>query len=479
MRVELSVDRFFWVPYQYVRISALLNIGISSDFSFLGVRVIVNPPTTDENQPTRPQNSKENFDEMSFADMLDQYNFDMPYRGQILEGIILEAGHDEVLVDVGLKRDAIVPRKDLSLLDDKLLEKIVPGAEVLTYVLQPRNNDGELIVSINKALELEDWQRVNEMMEKDAVVDAEVIDMNRGGVLVRYGRLVGFVPQSHIVSMPRFASQDELFDAKRHMVGNKLSLKFIEIDRKRNRLIMSERLAQADLQQSRMSELEVGQKVTGRVVSIVAFGAFVDLGGVDGLIHISKLAHSHVNHPGEVLSVGDEVEVLIDDIDAEKQRISLDRAALIPDPWATVEENLAIGSLVEGTVTNVVDFGVFVQLPNSLQGLVHISEMTMFGTQNPRDVLRDGEHVLVRVISIEAERQRIGLSIDKVTVDEQEEWLHNRREGGENVGGAAVIENMIDNTPDSTPAATEAEEDFVPAASDVEAEAETETEAEA
>ncbi len=372
----------------------------------------------------------ETSEDQTFADMLDAYSYDMPYRGQILEGVVLSVSADEILVDVGQKRDAIVPRRDIGLLDDKLKEKIVPGSDILTYVLQPRNENGDLIVSINRALELEDWTKAGDIKETEGIVEARVVDANRGGLLVEYGRLTGFVPQSHVISLPRFTSDDELHDAKQRIIGEVLPLKFIEIDRKRNRLILSERLARAHAEQRRMSELEVGQQIKGRVVSIVKFGAFVDLGGVDGLIHISKLDHRHINHPGEVLSVGDEVEVIIDGIEEKDNRISLNRVALLPDPWATVLEEYREGDLVQGVVTNVVDFGVFVQLPNDLQGLVHMSKMTMFGTSNPRDLLREGDDILVRVISIEPERQRIALSVDDVTVDEQEEWMLERRESG-------------------------------------------------
>lgn len=375
--------------------------------------------------------------EDDFAALLDEYDYDMPHRGQILEGIVLEASSDEILLDVGQKRDAIVTRKDLSLLDDKLRESIVPGKLVMTYVLQPRNYDGDLIVSINKALELEDWAEAHELQESGQIVEAEVVNTNRGGILVKYGRLTGFVPQSHLISLPRFTSADELITAKKRMIGEMLPLKFIEIDRKRNRLILSERDARQEAQQSRLSELTEGQQVTGRVVSIVDFGVFVDIGGVDGLIHISKLDHHHVNHPGEVVAVGDEVEVLIDSIDAGASRISLNRVALLPDPWEAVMKDYNVGDLIQGSVTNVVDFGIFVQIPNGLQGLVHVSRMSSFGTSNPRDLVREGDVVLVRIVSIEPDRQRIGLSMDDVTIEEQEEWMHKRREEDEAAGEAS------------------------------------------
>jgi small subunit ribosomal protein S1 len=363
-----------------------------------------------------------------FAQLLADYDFEQPYRGQILEGVIIKVDGDDVLVDVGLKRDAIVPRRDLAMLNENMRRDLKAGAKVMAYVLQPSNTDGDLVVSINKAMELEDWENANNAMKTGDLVSATVVNANRGGLLVQYGRLSGFVPQSHVVSLPRFASDYELEQSKRDIVGKELRLKFIEIDRRRNRLILSEREARAEAEQNRMETLAVGQQVKGKVVSIVKFGAFVDLGGVDGLIHISKLDHQHVNHPGEVVAIGDEVEVLVEEIDRAKNRISLNRVALLPDPWRDIEQNFVIGDLIEGVVTNVVDFGVFVQLPNNLQGLVHVSKMSMFGSTNPHDLLRENDEVLVRVISIEPDRQRIGLSIDDVAIDEQEQWLHKRRE---------------------------------------------------
>jgi small subunit ribosomal protein S1 len=423
--------------------------------------------TTDiESQETAPETVERN----EFAEMLDDYMYTSPYRGQILEGIVLEATHDEILLDVGLKRDAIVTRKDLNLLDDSLRDKIAVGQEILAYVLQPSNADGELIVSINKALELEDWRSAEKIMDAGETVEARVIQDNRGGLLVSYGRLTGFVPQSHIISLPRFTSSDELEEAKRGLVGDSLLLKFIEIDRKRNRLILSERDARAQAQQSRISELEVGMKVTGRVVSIVKFGAFVDIGGVDGLIHISKLDHRHINHPGEVVAVGDEVEVIIDSIEEDQQRISLNRVALLPNPWDEVMSEYNIGDLIQGMVSNVVDFGAFIQLPNGLQGLVHVSKMSSFGTSNPRNIVREGDVALVRIISIEPQEQRIGLSMDDVTIDEQEEWMHARRdENTETTDAPYVVEVGEDdaNEFDGVDAVENAAEDVVEATEDI------------
>ncbi len=357
----------------------------------------------------------------SFQDLLDAYDYDMPKRGQLLEGIIVQANDDEVILDVGLKHDAIVPRDDLERLDDETRSTLVSGADVSVFVVNPQNTNGDLIVSVYRALSLEDWEKARQLLEEDAIIDAEVVDTNRGGLLVQFGRLRGFVPQSLTGNPSRSPSAR----SKRAMVGKMLNLKVIEVNQQRNRLVFSEKAALEDARKDKIQELEVGQTLIGRVVSLVDYGAFVDIGGIDGLIHISKLDWQHVTHPKEVLAVGDEVEIQIDDIDIERERISLNRKVLLPSPWETLTSRYSTGQLATGTVTNVVDFGVFVEIESNIEGLVHISEMSNFGS-DPYKLVRKGDEIPVRIISIEPERQRIGLSMDKVTADEQREWLSNR-----------------------------------------------------
>lgn len=365
---------------------------------------------------------------LSFAEMLDAYDYDTPERGQILEGIVLEVRHDEIIVDVGLKRDAVVTRKDLSRLPKDVIESLKPGDRIQTYVLQPDSYEGELIVSINKALELEDWKRAQDMLDADSVAEARVIDDNKGGLLVRYGRLVGFVPNSHIESVPPASSANRMRDIKTSLIGQTLQLKVIQVDMRRNRLILSERSAKRVARSERLQELQAGQIITGKVVNLTDFGAFVDIGGVDGMIHISNIDHRHVNHPSDVLSVGQEVTVRVDSIDIEQERIALNRKAVLPDPWEVFIQHYKPTDLLEGVVTNVVDFGVFVAAPGGAQGLVHTSRMSSLGASTPRDMFREGDPVLVRIVSIDTDRQHIELSVDDVTVSEQEEWMFRRHE---------------------------------------------------
>jgi small subunit ribosomal protein S1 len=375
-----------------------------------------------------------------FAALLDEYDYDSPFRGQILSGIVIRSDDHEIMLDVGLKRDAFVPRTDIDRLDDDVLAELVPGKEVRAYVMQPMNGDGDLIVSINKGLELEDWESATKIQEQDGIVPVTVVGTNRGGLLARYKRLTGFIPMSQLVSISRFTSDYEMNEAKNDLVDDTLDVKIIEVDRLRNRLIFSERAAQSQIQKKRMDQLTVGMDVEGRVVGLVDFGAFVDIGGVDGLIHISKLDHRFVEHPGEILAIGDEVQVRIESIDEENERISLNRKVLLPDPWETLEQHFQESDLVTVSVTNIVDFGVFVSMPNGLQGLIHVSNMQTLDTTNLRNVLREGDEVLAKIISIDTDRQRIGLSIDDVSAEQQEAWMYDRREqSDDDVAPAAEI----------------------------------------
>jgi ribosomal protein S1 len=383
-----------------------------------------------------------------FAALLDEFDYDSPFRGQILSGVVIRSDDHEIMLDVGLKRDAFVPRADIDRLDADVLSELVPGKEVRAYVMQPMNGDGDLIVSINKGLELEDWESASKTQESDAIVPVTVVGTNRGGLLARYKRLTGFIPMSQLVSISRFTSDYEMNEAKNDLVDDTLDVKIIEVDRLRNRLIFSERAAQSQIQKKRMDQLDVGMDVDGRVVGLVDFGAFVDIGGVDGLIHISKLDHRFVEHPGEILAIGDEVQVRIESIDEENERISLNRKVLLPDPWETLEQHFQESDLVTVSVTNIVDFGVFVSMPNGLQGLIHVSNMQTLDTNNLRNVLREGDEVLAKIISIDTDRQRIGLSIDDVSAEQQEAWMYERRESGDGeVAPAAEI--AVENSEDS------------------------------
>jgi small subunit ribosomal protein S1 len=350
----------------------------------------------------------------SFSDLLDEYLYESPERGQILKATVIEVDTNEILLDVGLKRDAVVTRKDLNYLDQSVIEQLVPGKETYAYVLQPYNGDGELIVSINKALELEDWERAQELIDAQETITVTSVGSNRGGVLVRFGRLQGFIPNSHI------------YTNKSNIEGEEIRVKVIEIERRRNRLVFSEREAIFEEKKSRMEEMNVGDIVTGTVVHITDFGAFIDLGGADGLIHISNIVHQHISHPSQVLSIGQEIEVRIEEIDIQRERISLNRKVLLPDPWETFTGRNQIGDLILGRVTNVVDYGIFVAAPGGMEGLVHTSKMQSLKVSNPRDMFQSGDEVVIRILDIDFDRQRVQLDIDSIDGLERTAWLQEQ-----------------------------------------------------
>lgn len=356
--------------------------------------------------------------ELSFEELLDNYSYAEPQRGQIIPATIITTRRDEIIVDVGLKRDAIVTRRDIERLDRAYVETLKTGDAVQVYVLHT-DEDGELVVSLNKALELEDWQRALDFMRDDTVTDCAVIGSNKGGILVKFGRLVGFVPNSHIESISPTVSETKAQEIKNGMYGTTLQLKVIQVENQRNRLILSERAARRSTRNERFAELEVGQIVTGRVVNVTHFGVFVDIGGVDGMIHISNLDHRHITHPNEMFGVGDEVTVRIDAIDVERERVALNRKVTLPDPWEAFMEKYQGGGVFVGTVTNVVDFGVFVAAPSGAQGLVHTSRMQSLNTSNPRDMFSEGDKVLVKIVGIEVDNKHIELSIDDLTDEDR------------------------------------------------------------
>ena len=373
-----------------------------------------------------PQEAQESWEDL-FEAALDTYGYENPQRGQILEGEIIQIDEDSVLVDIGAKRDAIVPRKDLDRLDDELRDSISQGDQIPVYVMRTGRVGGDLLVSINRGLEQEDWKHAREMLESGDAMNLPIVGQNRGGLVVQFGRLRGFVPNSHVPELRRDGG-DDLKDQKEDLIGGELVVKVIEVNQKRRRLVLSSRAARRERRLLRLKELAVGSVISGKVVNLVDFGAFVDLGGVDGLVHISELDWTRVDHPSELLELGQEVDVKILDVDVERERISLSRKALEPNPWQTVSERYSPGSLVEGEITNVRDFGAFVMLPEGVEGLIHVSEIGLAGPGDPRDVVRPADKVLVRVVDIEPDRERISLSLNRVSKEEQLDWLQEKGE---------------------------------------------------
>jgi small subunit ribosomal protein S1 len=337
-------------------------------------------------------------------------------RGEVVEGQIARIDQDEILVEIGLKSEGVLSTKELPAQGYGSLSELHVGDDVLVYVMQPETPEGHAIVSIKRARLERQWRIAQEQYERGDLLEAEVIDHNKGGLIVNLEGIRGFVPISQILNLKREDTADnaETQAKLQSMVGRKLQLKIIEINRNRNRLILSERLAvqewRAKRREELLNELQVGEVRKGVVSNLSNFGAFVDLGGADGLVHISQLAWSRVNHPSEVLKVGQEVEVQVLSVDKEKKKIALSIKRAEVDPWTTVEQRYQVGQLVTGTITKIAPFGAFARIEDGVEGLIHLSELPA-GQQDPKAVLKEGQEVQVRILRIDAERRRLGLSI--------------------------------------------------------------------
>ena len=383
-----------------------------------------------------------------FQDFVDHYNVDKPQQGNILKGTILDIQESSILLDVGFKRDAIIPGQDLEKVDQELRQGLVVGDEIFVSVLRTPMGDDDLLVSLYKALSQKTWIKAEELAQRDELVELEVVDQNRGGLLVAYENLRGFIPNSHIPSIRRGMSTQKAGEKKAKLMGKFLLVKAIEVDQKESRLVFSARVAQKDQRQKRLKEIEVGTVIKSRVVNVVDFGVFVDLEGVDGLVHKSEIDWDRVNKPSKLFKAGDEIEVKVVGVDLEKERVSLSRKALLPNPWHELVEKFNEGDLVEGKVISVLDFGAFVELQEGLQGLVHISEVGYENTEDPKSTVQKGDQVLVRIMAIDPGRERVSLSMRKVPISEQMDWMMNLEDaqdgllvdGGEAEPTAEIVE---------------------------------------
>ena len=337
-------------------------------------------------------------------------SYNPPLRGEIRNATILQIDEREVIVDMGAKRDGIVPIQDLERLDPKVRGDLRVGAEIPVYVINPRDQDDNLIVSINMGLQQYDWEKARSLLETEDIVKVAVKGHNRGGILVQWNRLEGFIPSSHLMSMGASGGRESWDD----LLSAELNVKVIEVDQARRRLIFSEREAQREWraqQKARLlAELKEGDIVKGTVTGLRDFGAFVNLGGADGLIHVSELAWHRVDHPRDVLRVGEEIQVYVLSLDRGANRIALSRKRLLDDPWEAAAEKYHEGQLVEGTVTNVVDFGAFVALDDGLEGLLHLSEMGDGSLKEPHSYVKKSDRLKLRISHLEPEKRRVGFT---------------------------------------------------------------------
>ncbi|MCB2411849.1 30S ribosomal protein S1 [Demequina sp. TTPB684] len=331
-------------------------------------------------------------------------NFD---DGDLVEGVIVKVDRDEVLLDIGYKTEGVIPARELSIRHDADPDDVVNvGDTVEALVLTKEDKEGRLILSKKRAQYERAWGSIEKIKEEDGVVTGSVIEVVKGGLIVDIG-LRGFLPAS-LVEMRRVRDLGPY-------IGQQIEAKIIELDKNRNNVVLSRRAfleqTQSEVRSSFLTALASGQVRKGVVSSIVNFGAFVDLGGVDGLVHVSELSWKHIDHPNEVVSVGQEVEVEVLDIDMDRERVSLSLKATQEDPWAVYARTHAIGQIVPGKVTKLVPFGAFVRVYDGIEGLVHISELAVRHVELPEQVVQAEEEVFVKIIDIDLERRRISLSI--------------------------------------------------------------------
>jgi len=396
-----------------------------------------------------------NNDEASVSPMWkflsDEYDYKRPKRGDIRYAEVLRIDDDEIIVDIGGKTEGVVPKGDLERMGEDALAEIKVGDKVPVYVLRPESADGDVIVSLNMARTMEDWRRAEKLLEEGEVFEGTVAGHNKGGLLVYFGQIRGFVPASQLGGLSRRSGHEERLGMLSKMEGQQLLLKVIEVDRQRRRLILSERAASREWRDQRKDELleqlQEGDIRSGKVRNLCEFGAFVDLGGADGLIHISELSWQRVKHARDVLTVGEEVEVYVLRVDRDRKRIGLSLKRLQPDPWHVAEEKYEVGQIVKGTITNIVDFGAFARIEDGIEGLIHVTELSD-GDFAPRDLVREGEELYVKILSMDGDRQRMGLSLKQAPSREEVEgegaWAEIAEEG--EAGGEPALDVSLAET---------------------------------
>lgn len=339
-----------------------------------------------------------------------------PVMGDIRQGVIVDKRSGEWLVDIGFKSEGIVSSKDLERLGDEF-DNLRIGDEVPVYVMR-EDRDGNLMLSISKAKAEEDWILAEKLLESQETDGGVISGYNRGGVIIKIGQVRGFVPASQLSSESQSLQRTDIDPEERwsKLVGTELRYKVIDLDRRRNRLILSERLAMREWRQAQkeklLESLKEGGTAEGVVSSLADFGAFVNLGGADGLIHLSELSWGRVNHPSEVIQIGQKVKVQILSVDMDRKRIGLSLRRMQPEPWETVAEKYAVGQVVRGVITKLVNFGAFARLEDdAVEGLIHISELSDRRITHPREVVAEGDEFDLRIIRIDIDRRRMGLSL--------------------------------------------------------------------
>ncbi len=352
-------------------------------------------------------------------------------RGQVVDGTVLTTAPTEVRMDLGDGHEGIIPGRELERMPREQIEQLQPGAVIPVYVVNPHDHQGNIRLSVTHAQEELDWRKAEACHKSQEVFQSMIAGYNKGGLIVRFGRVRGFVPQSQIGGARRSASGGTPEERWSGMVNQPIAVKVIEVDRSRNRLILSERAAAREQREESkerlISELQVGEVRQGRVVSLVDFGAFVDIGGAEGLVHLTEISWQHVTHPRDALKIGAEVRVEVISVDPQRKRIGLSIRRQAADPWDTVAIDYKVGQLVQGLITKLTNFGAFARLVAApeIEGLIHISELAEQRVTHPREIVNEGETLTLRVVKMDVAERRLGLSLKAVNSAEylDQDWL--------------------------------------------------------
>ena len=399
--------------------------------------------------------SDENTDDIQdMGELLDSFSsMDPVKRGDIVEGVVMSSNSDGILVSFGHKAEGFVPAREMTSVSHLAETKPKVGDDIVTSVLRTESGDRPAILSIDKATGEQSWRHLSKMVDSGEIIHGTIIGFNRGGAIVDVEGVQGFVPASQLstISRDRFKPTDtetsdegsgalgldhsegsgdkeltseiakETEEVNDEEIGKKIKLRVIEVNRSRNRAIFSERDSGRarwdEIKDKLIEELKPGEVVKGKVSGISNFGAFVDLGGADGLVHISELSWSQVDKPEDLVAVGQELDVYVLKADSETKKIALSIKRLSPEPWDNISEQLSLNDVVDATITKLTNFGAFARIDGSAEGLIHVSELTDRMVQHPREVVRQGDKVRVKILRIEPERRRLGLSLKRAEED--------------------------------------------------------------
>ncbi len=405
-----------------------------------------------------------NLDDHPMTQLLEEFDdsyVNQPRMGDIRHGVVVDKRAGELLVDIGYKSEGIVSGREVDRLEDEFREMTI-GDEVPVYVMR-EDREGNLLLSISRARAESDWQHAEDLLESQDIFIGAVSGFNRGGVIVKIGQVRGFVPASQLSSESQAMqiSEGEPDNRWMKLMDTELRMKVIDLDRRRNRLILSERVAirewRREQKEKLLASLEENSVCEGVVSSLADFGAFVNLGGADGLVHLSELSWGRISHPSEVVKIGQKLKVKVLNVDHERKRIGLSLRRLLPEPWETVPDRYEVGQVVRGIVTKLVHFGAFARLEeDTIEGLIHISELSERRINHPSDVVAEKQELELRIIRIDTEKRRMGLSLKQVAPEEEsaefdwepvplEDNEANRSGSGAPTAAAEAVQAEVEN----------------------------------